>query len=222
MVNNIAEKLDKEFKDHDLISRTLDALREPTDFQPKKIYLRDIRPRLNDMKPLGVDEKGPFIYRGTYNSDGDLEYKMLDDISWRHKSFSLRQEVFRISGKSRYSFRLDDPSGPEYPDGTWIPFATVKRKERLIRRDQYEVHVEILPCMIPDALKALAQYAQDSLLINGPQFSDYTSGREMAEIKAIQKELYAVHNQAIIERRDKRVEEREAERRESHARQDVA
>lgn len=70
-----------------------------------------------------------------------------NDMWYTYDTEKMTGRYFRYSDKVRFSLKID---------GEEIPFATVERKGKVFPR--YETRVEILPCMIPQALEALAYY----------------------------------------------------------------
>lgn len=86
--------------------------------------------------------------------EGDFKFVRFDDtravfndISGRVITEKLVIGYFRFSDKRRFSLKIGEQE---------IPFATVERTRRMLLPDKYKTKVEILPCMIPEALGALA------------------------------------------------------------------
>lgn len=121
-------------------------------------------------------------------------YPVFNNIWWTIDSEKLKSESFRFSPDTIFSLKMN---------GEEIPFARVKRIEKLFFPEKYKAKVEILPCMIPQALEALSLYLQTDSFINNDAFSKGDVMFKINEIKAVQKELYKVLESSILEGKPK-------------------
>jgi hypothetical protein len=117
-------------------------------------------------------------------------FPVRNDICWTIYSEKLKSESFRFSHDTILSLKMD---------GEEIPFARIKEIKRLFLPKRYSVKVEILPCMIPQALEALSLYMQTDAFINNDAFSKGEVMPKINQIKAVQKELYNVLESSLLE-----------------------
>lgn len=61
--------------------------------------------------------------------------------------------------------------------------------------------MEILPCMIPQALEGLAQYMQTHPVISGDSFSKKDARHYVREIQVVQRELNNLLESTLLERK---------------------
>jgi hypothetical protein len=104
-------------------------------------------------------------------------------IVYRSKFAGITAEYFRCVPKVRFSLVLDEQE---------IPFATVTYKRQDASCDTYETHVEILPCMIPEALVGLSAYMNTHPVLMSSKSSQDERDQYLLEVVAVQMGLYAL------------------------------
>jgi len=129
------------------------------------------------------------------NEDNQFRYMygyrpVFNNIWYEIDSEKLKLEHFRFSPDTIFSLKID---------GEEIPFARVKKTKRIFLPDRYETRVEILPCMIPQALEALSMYLQTNSFINGKDFSKSEVMPSINQVRVVQKELYSILESSILE-----------------------
>lgn len=151
--------------------------------------------RLNDLAANELIEKGDFKFYGMnwMNSPGmERGIPVVNDIWYTYHSERIKGEYFRFSDKVRFSLKID---------GQEVPFATVTKTKRAVFPDSYEARVEILPCMIPQALEGLAEYMLAHPVISGDSFSKEAARPYVREIQAVQRELNDLLESTLLERK---------------------
>jgi hypothetical protein len=143
--------------------------------------------RLNELATRELNGKDDFKF---YGFNGNIS--VVNDIEYTYNSEKIKGEYFRFSDKIRFSLKIDDQE---------VPFATVTRSKRLVFPDNYDVRVEILPCMIPQALEGLVQYMQTHPVISGDSFSKNDARPYVREIQAVQRELNNILESTLFERK---------------------
>tara|TARA_Y100000310_G_C20273227_1_gene619028 strand:- start:82 stop:549 length:468 start_codon:yes stop_codon:yes gene_type:complete len=143
--------------------------------------------RLNELATKELNGKDDFKL---YGFNGNIP--VVNDIWYTYNSEKIKGEYFRFSDKIRFSLKID---------GQEVPFATVTRSKRSVFPDSYDARVEILPCMIPQALEGLAQYMQIHPVISGDSFSKKDARPYVREIQAVQRELNNLLESTLLERK---------------------
>lgn len=114
------------------------------------------------------------------------------DFWYTYDSKILKGEYYRCKDKVRFSMKID---------GQEIPFATVERSKNAIFPNSYQAQIEILPCMIPQALDAISTYMQTHPVISENSFSKQDAKTYIKEIQSVQRGLINLLESTLLERK---------------------